>query len=57
VNEIQVERASQPAALPPSQPDPPDRILVVEDDDFIRKLNVAALTQSGYPVDSAADGL
>jgi DNA-binding response OmpR family regulator len=56
VNETQVERTSPSAAAPPSQPNPPDRILVVEDDTSIRNLNVAVLTQSGYTVDSAPDG-
>ena len=37
-------------------PNPPLRILVVEDDDDIRKLNTEALLQSGYAVDAAEDG-
>lgn len=32
------------------------RILVVEDDNFIRLLNAAALARSGYHVDAAEDG-
>ena len=34
----------------------PRRILVVEDDDAIRRLNVEVLFQSGYQVDAAPDG-
>jgi DNA-binding response OmpR family regulator len=35
---------------------PPQRILVVDDDEDIRLLNVEILTNSGYTVDTAADG-
>lgn len=35
---------------------PPRRILVVEDDQFLRQRNTTALTLSGYMVDTAADG-
>ena len=34
----------------------PQRILVVDDDSGIRNLNAAALSSSGYEVDSAEDG-
>jgi acetyltransferase-like isoleucine patch superfamily enzyme/CheY-like chemotaxis protein len=35
---------------------PPRRILVVEDDQFLRQRNTTALTLSGYLVDTATDG-
>jgi two-component system OmpR family response regulator len=35
---------------------PPHRILVVEDDETIRRLNAEVLTHCGYHVDAAADG-
>jgi len=35
---------------------PPHRILVVDDDGDIRRLNTEALTYSGYQVDAAGDG-
>src|ERR1700722_1074217 len=38
------------------QPNPRPRILVVEDDEDIRRLNAEVLTVSGYKVDAAADG-
>jgi DNA-binding response OmpR family regulator len=38
------------------QTNPPDHILVVEDDIFFRRLNTQVLERSGYEVDSAADG-
>jgi CheY-like chemotaxis protein len=38
------------------QTNPPQRILVAEDDDDIRRLNVEVLTDSGYEVDAAEDG-
>jgi DNA-binding response OmpR family regulator len=41
---------------PPSQANPPHRILVVEDDILIRQLNTVALLRSGYDVDTAEDG-
>ena len=36
---------------------PPRRILVVEDDADIRRLNAEVLTESGYHVDAAEDGV
>ncbi len=46
-----------PVTPPPShQPHLPCRILVVEDDDDVLKLNVATLKQAGYQVDGAEDG-
>jgi DNA-binding response OmpR family regulator len=47
------EAASTPLQ---SQTNPPDHILVVEDDNFFRRLNAAVLAQSGYEVDTAEDG-
>jgi DNA-binding response OmpR family regulator len=37
-------------------PDPRYRILVAEDDDDIRRLNIEVLADAGYKVDAAADG-
>lgn len=39
------------------QPYPPRRILVVEDEPEIRRLNAVVLTDSGYEVDTADDGM
>jgi DNA-binding response OmpR family regulator len=52
---------ASPACRPPSapgqcQPAPRQRILVVEDDDDIRRLNTEALIRHGYQVDAAEDG-
>jgi DNA-binding response OmpR family regulator len=38
------------------EPNPRQRILVVEDDKMIRRLNCEVLTHSGYHVDTAEDG-
>ena len=38
------------------QANPPHRILLVDDDLYIRELNAGALIQSGYKVDTANDG-
>ena len=43
-------------ATPPGPAPPPRRILVVEDDGDIRRLNTEALTHYGYRVDAAQDG-
>ena len=40
----------------PRQPKPAHRILVVEDDGDIRRLNAEVLAHSGYQVDAAEDG-
>jgi len=40
----------------PFQQQPSSRILIVEDDLFIRRMNVEALLRRGYEVDSAEDG-
>jgi DNA-binding response OmpR family regulator len=47
------EAASTPLQ---SQTNPPDHILVVEDDVFFRRRNAEVLEQSGYEVDAAEDG-
>jgi DNA-binding response OmpR family regulator len=39
-----------------SQTNPPDQILVAEDDVFFRRVNTQVLLRSGYAVDAAADG-
>ena len=39
-----------------AQTNPPDRILVVDDDEVFRRLNAAVLMQAGYEVDTAEDG-
>jgi DNA-binding response OmpR family regulator len=50
-------RTCEPASAPvQSQPDPPHRILVVEDDVSILQLITKALIHSGYKVDGAEDG-
>jgi len=50
-------RAGTWANTPPQdRTNPPDRILVVEDDDSLRELSTDALIRSGYEVDAAADG-
>ena len=43
-------------ALLQGQPKPTHRILVVEDDGDIRRINAEVLTHSGYHVDAAEDG-
>lgn len=43
-------------ALVPSLPEPLPRILVVEDDVFLRQLSIEVLARSGYEVDLALDG-
>jgi two-component system alkaline phosphatase synthesis response regulator PhoP len=54
-NPFKTDGASGNAA-PSRQPNPRPRILVVEGDSLIRKLNRAALTECGYHVDIAEDG-
>ncbi len=52
-----VSQAGGPAsAPPPPQTRPLHRILVVDDDDFVRQLNTRVLVKSGYNVDAAEDG-
>jgi DNA-binding response OmpR family regulator len=49
--------ATAPSRAPlPDQTNSLQRILVVEDDDVIRRLNADALTHFGYDVDVAEDG-
>ncbi|HWX22138.1 MAG TPA: response regulator [Candidatus Binatia bacterium] len=49
--------AGEPARAPlPSETYPSHRVLVAEDDDFIRQFDTAVLLHSGYEVDAAADG-
>ena|ERR1051326_1282978 len=47
------ERASAPLKV---HTNPPRRILVVDDDISLRRLNTQMLSRSGYQVDGAADG-
>ena len=52
-----MSQAGAPAsARPLCQARPAHRILVVEDDGDIRRINTEVLTQSGYQVDAAEDG-
>jgi DNA-binding response OmpR family regulator len=53
----EISHTGEPAstALQP-QTNPPDHILVAEDDVFFRRLNTQVLKRSGYEVDAAADG-
>ena len=49
--------AGQPANPPLSRhPNTRQRILVVDDDFVIRRVNTGVLTYSGYQVDAAEDG-
>lgn len=60
MNDIQILPACDPgvrdSAILQSQSNPPDRILVVEDDASIRQLNTERLRDSGYEVDAAENG-
>lgn len=50
-------RPGEPAGAPlQREPNPPQRILVVDDDTSIRQLSTEVLIHSGYEVDAAADG-
>jgi DNA-binding response OmpR family regulator len=51
-----ISRGESASVPPQSQTSPPHRILVVEDDIFIRQLSTEVLIHSGYEVDAAADG-
>jgi DNA-binding response OmpR family regulator len=52
-----MSQAGAPAGAPAQgQPKPTHRILVVEDDGDIRRLNAEVLAHSGYHVDAAEDG-
>ena len=49
--------AGEPASTPlQSQTNPPDHILVAEDDLFFRQLDTEVLLRSGYEADAVADG-
>ncbi len=53
-----ISHAEEQASTPlQAQTNPPDHILVVEDDIFFRRLNTEVLVGSGYEVDAAADGV
>jgi DNA-binding response OmpR family regulator len=54
-NEI-LPTSQPPAALPQSKANPTPRILLVDDDCYVRELNAGVLIQSGYNVDIAEDG-
>jgi DNA-binding response OmpR family regulator len=50
-------QAVEPDSAPPQRaPNPRQRILVVEDDAAVRRVNTEVLTYSGYLVDDAEDG-
>jgi CheY-like chemotaxis protein len=52
-----LEEGEQPFSLFECQTDPPQRILVAENDDDTCRLNVEVLMDSGYEVDAAEDGV
>lgn len=53
----QISQAGEPGGAPvPSQTSPLQRILVVDDDTDLLKLNTEVLIHSGYEVDAAEDG-
>ena len=50
-------QVGEPASAPPHrEPNPRQRILVVDDDALVRRLNTEILTYSGYQVDAVEDG-
>jgi CheY-like chemotaxis protein len=52
-----VPQVGEPASVPPHrEPNSRQRILVVEDDTAVRRVNTEVLTHSGYQVDAAEDG-
>ena len=51
-----LHRANSCTAPTPFKSNPPLRILVVDDDIFIRHPSTAVLSRSGYEVDTAEDG-
>jgi DNA-binding response OmpR family regulator len=51
------QKGSPAGAAPLNKTEPLRRILVVEDDPDIRLLNTEVLTESGYHVDAAVDGV
>ena len=57
MNENEISRTGQPAGVPlAGRANPTHRILVVEDDADLRRLNAEVLMNSGYMVDAAEDG-
>lgn len=57
MNDSKLSPAGQTNGAPPSPPPGPSRrVLVVDDDPFIRKLNTKVLARFGYQVDAAEDG-
>lgn len=57
MNENQILPCCEPVSpIPLRQINPPDHILVVEDDVDIRQMNVEALVRAGFQVDAAEDG-
>jgi DNA-binding response OmpR family regulator len=52
-----LEEGEQIFSLFECQTNPPQRILVAENDDDTRRLNVEVLMDSGYEVDAAGDGV
>jgi len=53
----ETSHAGEPASIPlQSHTNPPDRILVVEDDLFFRRLSTEVLLRAGYEVEAAIDG-
>ena len=58
MNDLQILPAPAPAlARLRSQTNPPHRVLVVDDDDVMRRLNTMVLLRAGYAVDAAEDGV
>ena len=54
---IKISQAGEPAgALLPCEASPPRRILVVDDEADIRRINAMVLHRAGYHVDTAEDG-
>jgi DNA-binding response OmpR family regulator len=52
-----MSQAGDSASAPlPREPSPPHRILVVDDDIYIRQFSTEVLIHSGYHVDAAEDG-
>jgi DNA-binding response OmpR family regulator len=58
MNDKKILRTSEPAGAPIQRPaGPTRRILVVEDEPDIRRLNAEVLKDSGYVVDAVEDGI
>jgi PAS domain S-box-containing protein len=57
MKENKIPTAVKPAGKArPAQTQPPKRILVVDDDSGVRRLNIELLTRSGYAAEGAKDG-